>query len=281
MTDYYQILGLTPNASPEEIKKTYRSLAMKHHPDRGGEQSTFKEISVAYDTLSDPQKKAEYDYTRLHGGHQFKFNSHNFQDINDIFQHGSPFDHIFGDIFSRQQYHQKNKDLNIQCQITLLDSFTGKQIDANFTAPSGRPQSISINIPAGVDNGATIRYQGLGDDSFPQIPRGNLNVTVSIQPDSSYSRSGDDLVTFVDISPIEAMIGCTKKIKSITGEESDLEIRPGVESNTEFAKSGLGFVNLQTNRTGRFVILTRIKTPAVTNPVLVEKLRQLNNEINA
>lgn len=275
MTDYYQILGLTPDASPEEIKKTYRSLAMKHHPDRGGDQTLFKEISVAYDTLSDPQKKAEYDFSRTHGGHQFSFNTNNFQ---DAFMHsGSPFEHIFGDIFGRQI--RKNKDLNIQCQISLLDAYIGKQLDANFTLPSGRSQTVSINIPAGVDNGSTIRYHGLGDDSYPQLQRGNLNVTIIVQPDDNFSRINDDLITTVDVSPIEAMIGCTKKIKSITGEESKLDIRPGVESNTEFAKPGLGFTNVQTQRKGRFVILVNIKTPAVTHPGLVEKLKQLNIEI--
>lgn len=276
MTDYYQTLGLKPDATVDQIKKAYRSLAMKHHPDRGGDQAKFKDISVAYETLSDPQKKSEYDQMRS-GGSQFKFRSGGFQDFNDIFggMGGSP----FGDIFGRPL--RKNRDLNIQCQISLLDSFNGKQIEANYTLPSGKPQTVIINIPPGIGHGETIRYQGLGDDTIPNLPRGNLNVTIIVQPDPNFRREGDDLYTTININPIEAIIGCKKSITHLDGSEREIEIRPGVETGVEYASSGHGFQNPHNGRKGKFSIVVNIRTPRVTDPLIIEKLKNINNEISS
>ena len=282
MNDHYQTLGVQPTATEAEIKKAYRSLAMKHHPDRGGDQAKFKDISVAYETLSDQNKRAEYDQMRMGGGRQRHFNSGDFQDFADIFGGGfDPFGHRsnpFTDIFGRQL--RKNKDLNIACNISLLDSFVGKQLEANFKLPSGKAQTVIINVPEGISHGETIRYQGLGDDSIPQLPRGNLNVTIIIAPDMDFRREGDDLYTSVNISPIEAMIGCQKQVKKITGETMMLDIRPGVGHGTEFASAGSGFLNVHNKRRGRFVTMVNIVTPAITDPDIIAKLKELDARIN-
>jgi len=280
MTDYYQTLGLTPEATPDQIKKAYRSLAMKHHPDRGGDQAIFKDISVAYETLSDPQKKAEYDQMRA-GGSQFRFHtgSGGFEHFADIFGSGfDPFGHQSNPFFGRQM--RRNRDLNIQCQITLVDSFVGKQLEANYRLPSGKTQTVVINIPPGISHGETIRYSGLGDDSIPNLPRGNLNVTIVVLPDETFSRQGDDLYTIVDINPIEAIIGCKKKVKYITGDEREIDIRAGVGSGVEFASAGHGFPNPHRGGKGKFVVVVNIKTPTITNPDIINRLRQINDELN-
>jgi curved DNA-binding protein len=279
MTDYYQTLGVTPNASEAEIKKAYRSLANKHHPDKGGDQATFKDISVAYDILSDNQKKAEYDQQRM-GGPQVRFHTGGMPDFGDIFgaQFGghSP----FGDIFGRQV--RRNKDLNIQCQISLLDSYLGKQLEANYRLPSGKNQAVVINVPPGVTHGDTIRYGGLGDDTFPQAPRGNLNVTIIVSPDPNYERRGDDLYTSVKINPIEAIIGCQKVVKSITGQEMEIDIRGGVGSTSrEYASTGQGFSNPHNGTRGRFVTEVIIEPLTVTNPDILKKLKAINDEITS
>jgi DnaJ-class molecular chaperone len=281
MQDYYQILGVQPDAEPDEIKKAYRSLANKHHPDKGGDQAKFKDISVAYDTLSDGQKRAEYDQMRR-GGPQVRFHTGGFQDLNDIF--GGGFDPFggrgpFGDIFGRQV--RRNRDLNIQCQISLLDSYLGKQLEANYKLPSGRNQTVVINVPPGISHGETIRYQGLGDDSVPNAPRGNLNVTIIVNPDPNFRRQGDDLYTTVNITPIEAMIGCKKRVSYITGEEKEIEIRPGVETGIEYASAGFGFQNPHNQGIkGRFVIIINIRTPVITDPSLIQELKDLNVRIS-
>jgi len=282
MTDYYQTLGVSENASPDDIKKAYRSLANKHHPDKGGDQAKFKDISVANDILSDPQKRAEYDQQRMYGGGpQVRFTSGD--PFSDIFGQGGPFGQAnpFGDIFGQMRGRQsRNRDLNIQCQVTLLDSFQGKQLEANYRLPSGRNQTVVINVPPGISHGETIRYQGLGDDTVPNAPRGNLNVTIIVLPDSSFRREGDDLYTTVNISPIEAMIGCRKFVRYLTGENKEIEIRPGVETGIEYASSGFGFNNPHSGMKGRFVIVVNIRTPSITDPLLVAELRRLNDAIS-
>ena len=284
MTDYYQTLGVNENATPEEIKKAYRSLANKHHPDKGGDQAKFKDISVAYENLSDPQKKAEYDQQRMYGnmpggGTQFHFNTGN--PFGDIFGNAG---HPFGDIFAHMRGGhpgmRRNRDLNIQCSVSFLDSFQGKQLEANYRLPSGKNQTVVINVPAGVQHGDTIRYSGLGDDSIPGMPRGNLNVTILVHPDPNYERRGDDLYQHIEITPIEAMIGVKKKVKNLAGTVLDLDIRAGVDHGTEFASHGTGFPNVNTGMKGRFVSVIKIVSPAVTDPALVQQLKDLNAKIS-
>ena len=284
--DYYQTLGVSEGASPEEIKKAYRSLANKHHPDKGGDQTKFKDISVAYDVLGDANKRAEYDQKRNFersglGGHtHFNFGgTGGFDPFGHMFGAGFGGSHPFADIFGRPG--RRNRDLNIQCGITLAESFSGKQLEANFQMPSGKQQTVSISIPAGIQSGETIRYNGLGDDSIPNSPRGNLNVTVIVQPDNNYERRGDDLYTFVHITPIEAMIGCKKTVKNISGSNLDLEIRPGVESGVEYAIGMGGFNNISTGNRGRFVVGVIIKSPAVTDPELIRELKNLAEKIKS
>ena len=277
MTDHYQTLGVEPNATPEQIKKAYRSLANKHHPDKGGDQSKFKDISVANDILSDPQKRAEYDHQRQYGGGpQVRFHTGGF-DFGDIFG-GNPFPqgHPFGDIFGQARGMRRNRDLNIQCQITLMDSYIGKQLEAQYQLPSGRTQTVVINVPEGIEHGATIRYQGLGDDSVPNMQRGDLNVTIIVLADQNFERRGDDLYTTVEISPIEAMVGCRKTVRKINGSTVDLDIRGGVDTGVEFAQGGAGFTNTQTRRKGRFVSVIKIKTPLVNDPTIIAKLKELD-----
>ena len=282
MIDYYQTLGVGENASPDEIKRAYRTLANKHHPDKGGDQAKFKDISVAYDNLSDPQKKAEYDQKRMYGDQpQFHFHTGQggFDPFSQMFGGGHPFGDIFGQMRGHPGQGRRNRDLNIQCQITLLESFTGKQVEASFQLPSGRQQTVMINLPEGVIHGDTIRYQGLGDDSIPQMPRGNLNVTVIVQQDPNFERRGDDVFTNVRITPIEAMIGCKKTVATLAGDSLELDIRAGVETGTEYASHGNGFRNVNNGRKGRFVGVIYIVTPKVTDPALIAQLKEIDAKI--
>jgi curved DNA-binding protein len=274
MNEHYTTLGVSETATADEIKKSYRKLANKHHPDKGGDQDTFKNISVAYDTLGNAEKRATYDQMQNRTNSQFHFNTGSFQ---DIFGHGShnPFEQMF-----RHQHVQKNRDLNINCQITFIESYNGKQFEASFQLPSGTTQTIAVSIPAGISHGLTIKYQQMGDDSNANLLRGDLNVTVLVAADPIFTRSSDDVYREVTITPIESMIGCSKQVESITGETMLIEIRAGIQSGAEYARQGLGFPNLQSGRKGRFVSVVKITPPIITDPDMVERLKQLNIEIN-
>jgi curved DNA-binding protein len=277
MTDHYTTLGVGKNATQEEIKKAYKKLANKHHPDKGGNESKFKEISVAYDTIGDAQKREEYDQMQAFGGRSQHY-QHDF-DFNDIFGHHFGGNNPFGDIFGRRHMN-RNRDLNLNCKVSFTDSYTGKQLEAKYTLPSGKPQTVVIDVPAGVEHGDTIKYRGLGDDSFPHIQRGDLHVTIFVDKDDKFDRIGNDLYTTVEINPIEAMIGCRKEVKSITGETMFLDIRAGVETGVEYAKQHGGFKNIRTGQRGRFISVIKIKTPAISNPVLTNKLKEILKDIN-
>ena len=271
MTNYYQTLGVQPTSNADEIKKAYRKLAGIHHPDKGGDTAKFQEIQSAYDTLSDQNKRAEYDQLQAGGGQQFRFASGD--DFANIFGHGHP----FGDMFRRVQ---RNRDLNIHCQISLLDAYQGKQLEASYRLPSGKQQSVVISVPPGVEHGTAIRYRGLGDDTVETIARGDLNVTIVIMPDPDFRREFDDLYTNVEINPIEAMIGCRKQVKTITNQTMTLDIRGGVNHGTEYASQGQGFPNVNHGNRGRFVSVIHIVTPEVIDPELIEELKKLNAKIN-
>lgn len=284
MNDLYQTLGVDVSATQDEIKAAYRKLAMKHHPDRmGGDDTKFKEIQNAYATLGDQQKKAEYDQMR-NGGPQVRFHTgnggfdpfeHMFGGGGHPFGQGSPFGDIFG-----QRRVQKNRDLNIQCQVTLMDSYNGKQLEASYQLPSGRMQTVVINVPAGIEHGATIKYAGLGDDTHPNMQRGDLNVTILVMPDRNYRREGNDVISTLEISPIEAMIGCKKYIDTLSGQRLNVDVRAGVETGSEYAVGGHGFNVVNSNQRGRHVTHIKIKSTEVLDPSIVEKLRLIDHEIS-
>jgi DnaJ-class molecular chaperone len=285
--DYYSILNIKETASQDELKQAYKKLAMKNHPDRGGDTKTFQAISQAYDTLSDPQKRQQYDAERQGFGRQgFGQPGGGFQEFH--FSTGSPFGQMFGgggnpfeQFFQRPgSGRPKNRDLNIRCSITLKQSYTGAELEANFILPNGKPQTVVIKIPPGIQNGQVIRYPDMGDDSVSQLPRGDLNVTVIISPSEDYDRSGDDLVAKLTINPIEAMTGCTKNVTTLDGTSVNINLNPGAQHGSEFVVKGLGFPRMNSNYRGNLIAYIEIEIPSITDPVLKSKLESLYAEIS-
>ncbi len=277
--DYYQILGLAENASQDDIKKAYKKLAMKNHPDRGGDTKKFQEISQAYDTLSDPQKRQQYD-AQKNGFNPFGGAAHfgpGFHNMNDIF--GATFGFGPNGPFGGFGQSRRNRDLGIRVSITLKQSYTGTQIEAKFNTPTGRAQTVVIDIPAGVMNGQTIRYPDLGDDAIPGVPRGNLNVTVLVERDSDWERHDNNLITRLKITALEAMVGCSKTVNCLDGFTMPLNIRPGIQHGAEFASGGRGFKDLNSGRTGSLIVLIEVEIPAVTDSQIRQELEALYAKI--
>jgi DnaJ-class molecular chaperone len=273
--DYYQTLGVAENASQDEIKQAYKKLAMKNHPDRGGDTNKFQEISQAYDTLGDAQKRTQYD-AQKNGFNPFSHNmGGGFQDVGEMFSFA------FGPGFAGFNQRRKNRDLSIRVKITFKQSFTGTQVEARFNTPSGKSQNVVIDIPPGVQSGQTIRYGGLGDDSVPNLPRGDLNVTIVVEVDTKWERRGNDIYTKLPINILEAMIGCTKDIECIDGYKMNINLRPGIQPGTEFTSGGRGFKELNTGRAGNLYVIIDVEIPAVADATLKRELEKLYSKINS
>lgn len=262
MTNYYQTLGVNQSASDDEIKTAYRKLAMKHHPDRaGGDDTEFKKIQEAYATLSDPQQRAQYDNPHPQGfpGSGFNFSTGGFEDIfAQAFGGGSP----FGDMFGHRQGPQRNRSLNIQTQITLEEAFFGKELVANLNLPSGKNQTIEIKIPAGINDGTTLRLAGMGDNTHPNLPRGDIHLTVNIFPHTIFQRQGDDLIRSIEISCVDAMLGSNVLIETIDKKTLDIKITPGTQQGQTLATQGYGMPNLHNpGLRGRMLVTIQLSVP--------------------
>ena len=263
--DHYSTLGVDKNATQDEIKKAFRSLASKHHPDKGGDTAKFQEIQTAYATLSDPAKKAEYDNpspfgTRSDGGWQQAGFPPGFEDIFSHFGGGnSPFGNMFGG--GRPQMH-KNRTLNIQTTITLEDAFNGKDLIATVGLPSGRDQMIEIKIPAGVQDGTVLRLAQMGDDSIPNIPRGDIHLTINISGHNKFQRQGDDLICGLEINCFDAILGKTAYVETLDGKTLELSIKPGTQHGQIMAAAGYGMPKMNDNRfKGRLLIAITVTVP--------------------
>jgi DnaJ-class molecular chaperone len=278
MSDHYSTLGVDRNSSPDDIKKAYRKMAAQHHPDRGGDTAKFQEIQSAYDTLSDPGRRQQYDNPQPQGfpGGGFHFHQGGgfppgFEDIFSAFGQGHP----FGDMFGQRQ-PQRNRTINLQTSITLEDAFYGKDLIANLQLPSGKNQTLEIKIPAGINDGTTLRLNQMGDDSVPNAPKGDIHLTVHVQPHSVFQRQGDDLIKQVDVSCIDAMLGKTIKITTIDNKILDITVPEGTQHGQTLAAAGYGMPKVNDNRfKGRLLILINITVPKSLTAAQKNILKQL------
>ena len=235
MSDHYQTLGVAKNATPDEIKKAYRKMAAKHHPDKGGDTATFQKVQQAYETLSDPQKKADYDNPHQHhfGGHSpfgFEFHTNGFN-VNDLFgsvfgQGGHPF---FGQGF--QQNRQPSYRTTVW--VSLEQVCTGGEQVLQLQTPNSGIQTIKIDIPFGVENGEQYRYNDLIKDAV-------LMVEFRIHPHNKFERQGYNLISRVDVSVLDLIVGTTIKFTTIYGKELDVKVPEKTKPGTMLKISGSG-----------------------------------------
>lgn len=277
--DYYSTLGLQRGASADDIKKAYRSMAMKHHPDRGGDEKKFKEVEEAYRTLSDPQKKQMVDSGMdpnsqggmggggfNNGPFEFHFNSNNFDDIFGNFGFG----------FNPRQM-RRNKSVNINVEMNLLDVLNGKSLDAEITIPGGNKKVISINIPPGIEHGQQIRYERMGDDSIQNMPPGDLIVNVRVIPHPSFRREGDSLVTEKTVSVWDAILGCTLTIETIDNKTLQITVPPGTQPDTMMSCRQEGLPNMRNRHRGNLLIKIKVSIPRDLTESQKTTISQLKN----
>ena len=281
MADAYQTLGVDRSASDADIKKAYRKLASRNHPDKGGDTQKFQEIQSAYETLSDPVKRQQHDnpspFHQQGGGGDthFEFN----------FGGGSPED-IFAQFFTqsqgntfqrqrqRRQQPRRNKDLRVNLQIGLAETLTEHVRNISVQTTKGERFQVEVNIPRGVSNGTTIKYTGMGDNMFESLTRGDLYVIINLLREERFELEGNNLIATLEISSIEAMTGCDKSIRGIDNKEFSIKIPKGCQHNTKFGLQGQGLyqMNVHSGR-GDLIVVVTIKTPILTD----EQLNILRN----
>jgi len=254
--DHYSTLGVQRNASQEEIKKAYRSLAMKYHPDRGGDTNKFKQIEEAYRVLSDTNSRAEYDQPRQHSQHM----GGGF-DVPPGFEgFFNQFSGNFSDLFRPQR--PRNRDLNFHTRISLEDSFHGREIVVNFYKANGQEKILNVKIPAGIQSGMTLRMSGVGDDSMPHCPAGDVLVTIEIFPHAEFRRQGDDLIKDITIDCVDAMLGKEIEIATIDDKKLTGNIPPGTQPDSILSIPGHGMPNINdASSRGRLLLQIKMTVP--------------------
>lgn len=274
--DYYSILGIDKSASPEEIKKAYRKLAMVHHPDRGGDHNKFSEINAAYETLSDPGKKAAYDNPQPDWNNWTPPNWAN----NDPFAPGSAFSEAFGDIFGRRQQVKRNPDGVADVNISIEQAYNGAEIslDLGYT-------NETLNIPEGVRDGTKFRFVGKGPSRFKDIPAGDLIVRVNINYPGNLGRELDDLFIRVNVDALDAMQGTEINYTHISKKEIKIKIPAGVQPGARLRIQGWGMPNPNTKKHGDLYVLVNLSVTKVSDPqhkqwlnIIKEELEKNTNE---
>lgn len=274
--DYYSILGVPKGASDDEIKKAYRKLAMKHHPDRGGDQTQFQKIQEAYATLGDTQKRHEYDHPQPQG-FQFHF-GHGSNPLDEIFAsfgfgHGAdPFAHM------RQQQPRKNKDLRIQIELELASTLTDQTKTISVATTTGERQTVEINIPRGIATGHQMRYAGLGDNMFNTIPRGDLYINFFVREDPQFAVEGLDIVYKVSINCLDAITGVDVDIPNLESKVFRLTIPAGTKHGARLRLPNQGLYEINAMRRGNLIVQVSLHVPVVKNTEalnLIEQLKQV------
>jgi curved DNA-binding protein len=283
-TDYYKILGVNKNASKEDIKKSYRKLAMKYHPDHTkgnkNDEEKFKKISEAYAVLSDEEKRKQYD-TFGATGFQQRFSQE------DIFK-GFDFDSILGELFGKgrgfsgrgngmrfsfgggtpfngyqrqQKPRSKGADLVYELPLTLEEVATGTSKTVSYQH-QGRSEKITVKIPKGMISGKKLRVAGKGDPDPYGGPPGDLYIQSKVLRNAVYDSKGYDLYMYREIKLSEALLGSSISVPTLGKKELSLKIPPGTKHKTKMRLAGHGLPHMNTKDTGDLYVYIQVNMPA-------------------
>lgn len=297
--DYYKILGVSRNASDEEIKKAYRKLALKYHPDRTkgdkAAEEKFKQISEAYAVLSDKEKRKQYDAFGSEGFRQRFSQEDIFRgfDLGDIlrefglgggffsgreggtrfsFGSGSP----FGFQNRQQQAQMKGSDLVYELPLTVREVASGitKAITLQH---QGQPERVTVKIPKGMVTGKKIRLAGKGHPSPYGGPAGDLYIQSKVIDDPVFAVEGYDLYLNREIRISDALLGTRISVPTLANKEMSLKIPPGTRHGTKMRLPAFGLPRMKSDKIGDLYVRVHIHIPkklSSEQKSLVERLAQ-------
>ena len=290
--DYYEILGLKKGATPDEIKKAFRKLAVKYHPDKNAgdkkAEDRFKQINEAYAVLSDPEKKSQYDQFGSAGFQQRYSQEDIFRNFNagDVFREfnlgGSDdvFSRIFGMGAGRQgrgrAMSRKGQDFEMELPISFLEAFSGGEKRVAFSR-EGRSEELSVKIPAGIDSGARLRLTGKGGAGIGGGAAGDLYLNIVVRPDNRYSRDGADILFPQQIPFSHACLGGSLDIETLDGMKR-IKVPAGIQPDTKIRLKGLGFQQSGKGVRGDFYVVVKVKVPQTLSAEQKELIEKLGKE---
>ena len=312
--DYYDVLGVAKNASEAEIKKAFKKKAMKHHPDRNksdaGAEAKFKEINEAYEILSNPQRRQQYDQF---GTADPMGSGRGFQDVGDIF---SDIFGDMGDIFGGgRQRQQRGRDIQFKKTISLEEAFHGCNVDIKIPATkicsrcqgqgtitmqqgfiamqqtcptcqgsgqirdsASKDRTLSVKIPKGVNTDDRIRVNGEGYSNADGSHKGDLYVSVDIQSHSIFEREDSNLICEIPLNMISAALGDTIEAPTLTGRVQ-IKIPPETQTGRLFRLRGKGMPSIRGGSAGDLICRVFVETPVKLSTEQKDLLRQLHTSM--
>ena len=286
--DYYKTLGVDKSASEKDIKSAFRRMAKKYHPDKNpnnpSAEARFKEVNEAYETLGDTEKRTQYDrfgadYSRYQGfdgqpggGMPGGFNVGGSGGFADIFES------LFGGAAGggrgrhRQTMNARGQDAEHSITINLQEAYEGT---VRYITKGTR--RIKVNIPPGADTGTKVRLSGEGESSMYGGVAGDLYLIVEVQPDSTFERTGDDLLVEVEVDMFTAILGGKVQVPTLA-RPVKIKVPAGTQSGQKFRVSGKGMPKLRAkDKYGNLYARVLITVPDELNPEQEDLLHQLRD----
>ena len=277
--DFYKVLGVDKKAAADEIKKRYRALARDLHPDKTKgdlvKEEEFKAVSEAYEILSDPKKRAEYDEARslfAKGGFRAPQGG---GDFGDIFGNGNPQD-IFANLFGGggRRGPRKGQDLQTEATISFRESVFGTTLDLRLGMDRGQSQNISARVPTGVTDGAKIRVKGKGSPG--EAGPGDLFIQLHVKPHPIFGRKGENLTLTLPVTFAEAALGADIKVPTLSGDDVTVRIAPGTPNGRTLRVKGRGVTKGST--TGDLLVTVEVQVPQRVDGKALDALKKFAEE---
>ena len=286
--DYYEVLGINRNADAAAIKKAYRKLAKKYHPDTNAgnpqAEEKFKEVTEAYNVLSDEEKKKLYNRFghaafeegagdgHFHGDPQGSYQEFYFNgadvDLDDLFGD------LFGRGFRREAFSGKGQDVTACVEVSFEEAALGCEKTIRFQHPDGTMQSLQVHIPAEIDHGQKVRLRGKGMSGRNGGEAGNLLLEVQVRESASFERKGMDVYSTVNVPFITAALGGEVIVNTLYGKVS-CKIKEGTQSGTKIRLRGKGIVSMKNPSVkGDQYVTVEIQVPRHLNPEAKKKLKE-------